>query len=266
MGLGALDHDEEARLTRFHEVMADLIRPLTNDEFAAVRRGKYRDEAYNNQFIADLTSELALARLFDDQQHFLAALYGGKGSESVTIPWVVLFDHVIYGPSDHPLIRVTPNNSPDPLTGKPAWSTLVVAAGEVNDRYRNDNPLQGIGYPMGTLNGLFDQAEILRIAGFDAYGYRGAHQQSIEMAVQYYACYAQHVGFYKTVTRDAAETCPDYEEYIGRIVNGVEPSVLIGAYRFPKNKSITDIEAAARAAWLSPAGSLDAVRFGRWRD
>jgi hypothetical protein len=62
MGLGALDHDEEARLTRFHEVMADLIRPLTNDEFAAVRRGKYRDEAYNNQFIADLTSELALWR------------------------------------------------------------------------------------------------------------------------------------------------------------------------------------------------------------
>jgi hypothetical protein len=37
---------------------------------------------------------------------------------------------------------------------------------------------------MGTLNGLFDQAEILRIAGFDAYGYRGAHQQSMAGRVE----------------------------------------------------------------------------------
>jgi hypothetical protein len=119
---------------------------------------------------------------------------------------------------------------------------------------------------MGTLKGLFDSAEILRIAGFDPYAYRGGHQQSIEMAAQYYACYGQHVGFYKTVISDNAQACPDYEEYIGRIVNDVEPVVLIGAYRFPGNKSITGIKGTARSAWHSATSALDAVRFGKSRD
>jgi hypothetical protein len=185
---------------------------------------------------AHLTSQLAVARLLDDKQGFLAALYGGEGASGVNTPWVALFDHVVYGPSDRPLLRVTPNNGPDPLTSKPAYSTPVVAAGKINDRYRNDNPLQGIGYPMGTLEWLFDAAEILRIAGFNPYAYRGAHQQSIEMAAQYYACYGQHVGFYKTVTHDNARACPDYQEYVGRIVNDVEPAVLIRRLSLPAKR------------------------------
>jgi hypothetical protein len=32
---------------------------------------------------------------------------------------------------------------------------------------------------------------MVRIAGFDPYGCRGAHKQSIEIAKQYYACYAK---------------------------------------------------------------------------
>jgi hypothetical protein len=79
-----------------------------------------------------------------------------------------------------------------------------VAAGEINDRYRNSNPTQGIGCTMGTLEGLFNAAEILRIAGFDPYAYRGAHNQSIEMATQYYACY----GKYLASTRRSRQKMP----------------------------------------------------------
>jgi len=53
---------------------------------------------------------------------------------------------------------------------------------------------QGIGYPMFTLERLFDCAEVLRVAGFDSYGYRGLHKQSLEMAMQYYSCFAQGAG------------------------------------------------------------------------
>jgi hypothetical protein len=42
--------------------------------------------------------------------------------------------------------------------------------------------------------------------------------------------------------------------------------VLIAAYRFPKKKSITDIEAAARFPASSGPFSLDAILFGKWRD
>jgi hypothetical protein len=221
---------------------------------------------YNNQFAGHLVALLASARLLDDEKAFEAALYGGEGERTVVVPWVTLFDHVIYGPGDTPLLNITPNSTDDPLTSKPAYTTKVVAAGEINDRYRNSSPAQGIGYSMGTLEALFHAAEILRIAGYDPYAYRGAHKQSIEMATQYYACYGKYVGFYKTVTAEDARACPDYQQYVGKIVNDVESPVLIGAYRFPKNDSITGVEAAARAAWSSPTHSIDAIRFGRWRD
>jgi hypothetical protein len=110
---------------------------------------------------------------------------GGAGENAVKLPWSMLFDNVIYGLSDQPHLRITPNSSTDPAKSHPAFSTPVVAPGEINDRYRNDNWSQGIGYPMGSLQGLFMQAELLKIAGFDPYGYRGAHGQSIEMATQY---------------------------------------------------------------------------------
>lgn len=261
LGLGAFGPDEEARLDTFHGAMNEAIRTLSNEEFDVASAGRYPDEIYNNQFASHLTGLFATARLLDDRKRFDAALYGGEGTTAVRLPWVSLFDHAIYGPSDTPLLRITPNSSADPLTSKPAYSTATVAAGEINDRYRNDNPLQGIGYPIGTLKSFFDAAEILRIAGFDPYAYRGAHRQSIEMATQYYACYCRYVGFYKMVTAENARSCPNYQQYVGKVVNQVEPAILIGAYRFPQNESITNAEAAARTA----GDSLDAIRFGKWR-
>jgi hypothetical protein len=38
---------------------------------------------------------------------------------------------------------------------------------------------------MFTLERLVDAAEALRIAGFDPYGYRGLHKQSLELAMSY---------------------------------------------------------------------------------
>lgn len=265
-GLTALSPDEEARLNHFHLAMYEVIRSLSNEEFSHSLTAKYPDEVYNNQFASNDLGLLATARLLDDKAKFIAALNGGEGTTTVKLPWVTLFDQVIYGPSDKPLLGITPNSSSDPLKSRPAFTTPIVAAGEINDRYRNSNPLTGIGYPIGTLKGLFEAAEVLRIAGFDPYGYRGAHKQSIEMATQYYACYGKYAGFYKTVTPENAQACSDYQQYVGKIVNEVEAVVLIGAYRFPKNEAITDTEAAARIAWSSAANSLDAIRFGKWRD
>jgi hypothetical protein len=164
------------------------------------------------------------------------------------------------------LLRITPNSSDDPLKSRPAYTTKVVAAGEINDRYRNDNPLQGIGYAMGTLEWLFDAAEILRIAGFDPYGYRGAHGQSIEMAVAYYACLAKNVGFYNTVTAQRARSCPDYQEYVGRVVNAVDARIVIGTYRFPQDAAITELDGAAKKAVSSGPFPPDTILFGKWRD
>ena len=178
----------------------------------------------------------------------------------------MLFDHVIYGPSDTPLLGVTPNTSDDPVKSRPAYSTDVVAAGEINDRYRNDNPLQGIGYPMGTLEWLLDAAEILRNAGFDPYGYRGPHRQTLEMAIQYYSGLAHRVGFYKEVTQANLGSYPDAKEYYGRIVNAVEPNVIIGAWRFPQNDIITSAEPAAKATASSMPFSGGSIFFGKWRD
>jgi hypothetical protein len=80
---------------------------------------------------------------------------------------------------------------------------------------------QGIGYPMFTLERSPDSAEILRNVGLDPYGYRGAHKQSIEMALQYYACHARGAGFYKIVAENS-RTCPNAPQYYGKLVSGVD--------------------------------------------
>ena len=129
-----------------------------------------------------------------------------------------------------------------------AQDLLTVANGEIQDRYRNDNPLQGIGYSMGTLKGLISVAEILRSAGFDPYGYHGNHGQSIEQAISYYARFAKAEGFYKTVTRRDSMSCPNVAQYLGRIVNEVEKPVLFGAIRFPDNVNLISLEPPAQAA------------------
>ena len=126
--------------------------------------------------------------------------------------------------------------------------------------------LQTFGYPMGTLKALIIAAESLRIAGFDAYAYRGNHKQSIEMALQYYACYGKSPGFYQTVSRENARACPNFEQYYGKVVNGVDPNLVIGALRFPNNAAIGSVEAAAKEASSSGVFSLDAILFGKWTD
>ena len=108
-------------------------------------------------------------------------------------------------------------------------------------------------------------ANIMHNAGIDAYDYRGAHKQSIEMATQYYACYGKCVGFEKTVTADNARACPDYQQYMGQIVNGLETDIVMGGYRFPENAPITSLEASAKEH-LAHGQAIDAIRFGRWRD
>jgi hypothetical protein len=118
---------------------------------------------------------------------------------------------------------------------------------------------------MGTLGGLAAMAELLRNAGFDAYGYRGAHRQSIEMSMEYYACFAKEAGFYKTVTQENPRPCPNAAQYYGKIVAGVDKVELLGAYRFPGNASITAVESAAKTWLPTQPYWLDAILFGKWR-
>ena len=119
---------------------------------------------------------------------------------------------------------------------------------------------------MFTLERLFDAAELMQIAGFDPYGYRGAHGQSIEMAVQYYACFAKGAGFYKTVTRENSGSCLNAAQYHGRLVNDVDRMLLIGMERFSGNKTITGLEADVQKAASGGAFSMDAILYGKWRD
>jgi hypothetical protein len=107
-------------------------------------------------------------------------------------------------------------------------------------------------------------AELMKNAGFDAFEYRGTHRQSIEMATQYYACYGKNAGFKKTVTADNARACPDYRQYIGQIMNGLEPEIVMGTYRFARNTAIAELAAGAKAE--AGANLLNPIRFGRWRD
>ena len=263
-GLGALSADEASRAERFHGGMYDVIRAMSNEEYSHGIGGVHGDELYNNQFAAHVNALVATARLLDDPKRLEAALYGGDGAEKVDLPLTKLFSYVVYGVDDQPLTRITPNSSDDPTKSSPAYSTGVVAPGEINNRFRNATVDQGIGYPMGTLEWLYMTAEVLRISGYEPFAYRGTHRQTLEMATQYYACYAKAVGFDKTVTAEAARSCPDYEQYVGKAVIDVQTNVVMGAYRFPSNGRLVELEVAARAALLH--AGIDSVRFGRWRE
>ena len=260
----ALSAQSTRSLNAFHAAMYALIRNASN--FAAGPAYRRPDEAcglYSNHRGAHLMALLAIARLLDDPKRFDAALYGGAPGVPVTIGWTEQFDHAIYGQHDRP-IGCYKNNGKDSLTSHPSFQTGVVAPGEVMDRYRHDNPEQSIGYAMFALLNLNFGAMVLENAGFDPYGYRGRHGQSLELATAYYACYARHVGFGKRVSADNARECADYQQYIGQDVNEVEKNVLLGARNFPQDAAITAVEAAARER---PDGqSLDPILFGRWRD
>jgi hypothetical protein len=117
---------------------------------------------------------------------------------------------------------------------------------------------------MFTLERIVDSAEVLKNAGFDGYGYYGAHRQSIEMAIDYYACYARGAGFGKAVTEENSKGCPDSAQYYGKIVNGVDPMVTVGAYRFPVDAALTELEPTAKQAETIGSFALDAILFGKW--
>ncbi|HMA73362.1 MAG TPA: hypothetical protein VKP67_18040, partial [Xanthobacteraceae bacterium] len=70
----------------------------------------------------------------------------------------------------------------------------------------------------------------------------------------------------KTVNRDNARDCPNHGQYEGKIVNGVDANVLVGAFRFPENPPIAVVESAAKEVAATGAFALDAIRFGKWRD
>jgi hypothetical protein len=263
--INAFTPAETTELNSFHSAIFELLHQATNYRFALQNHPSGQCEVYSNHVPAALTGLLAIARLLDDGRKFTAVLTGADRSIPISLPWIAYFNHAIYGEADKP-IACAPNTGPDSLTSHPSFQTPTVAPGEVEDRYRNANPAQAIGYTAGNLAGIFGAAELLHTAGFDPYGYRGAHRQSIEMAAQYYACFAQHAGFYKTITPENASACPNYRQYVGAIVNGVEPSILIGAYRFPNNPTLISLDAAAKAAWAPTANAVDTIRFGRWRD
>jgi hypothetical protein len=86
------------------------------------------------------------------------------------------------------------------------------------------------------------------------------------MATQYYACLAKYAGFTAMVTKENSRPCPDARQYWGMVVNAVQPNILIGAYRFPQNQALTELEVPARAAFVKSSGSLEPILFGKWRD
>jgi len=260
---GAITQEEAKRLDAFHTAMYELIRNALNYNFAG--HHAWACDHYSNHAANQLAGLLATARLLDDKRRFGAALFGADPSIHITLPWTAYFDRAVYGDSDLSNACYA-NSGTDGGTSRPFFQTAIVAAGEIDDRYRNAFPAQGIGYPMFTLERLFDTAETLRIAGYDAYGYQGRHRQSLEVAISYYACLAKAAGFSKTFTTTNAGGCPDAAQYFGKIVNGVDSNVVFGAYRFPANHAVTDVENAAKISSSLGAFSLDAILFGRWRD
>jgi hypothetical protein len=268
--LGVLNADEVRRANALHAALFDLMRQSSSIFFAGVGFPYSACSRYTNIETNAVAALLATARLLNDARKLNAVLYGGDAEYPDFVPWVQLFDHIIYGQADGPSAECVHNTEPDSLTALANhrdYQTSTAAPGEIADRFRGASGGQGIGYPMFTLERLLDSAELLRNAGFDPYGYRGAHRQSLEMAMQCYACFAQHAGFYQTVTAANSSACPNAAQYYGKLVNGVDRMVLIGAVRFPADAAITALEPAARDAAASPGAFVnDAILFGKWRD
>ena len=267
--IGSLNADDVRRLNDFHGALFELMRQSENVLFAGVGFPYSQCSRYTNISTNAVVGMLATARLLNDEHKLDATLYGGDPSIPVLVPWTQLFDHVVYGQSDGPMPDCVSNHESGSLASLAQhhdYQSASAAPGEIADRFRNANPGQGIGYPMFTLERLFDSAELLRNAGFDPYAYRGRHQQSIEMALQYYACFAKGAGFGNVVTADNARACANAAQYEGKIVNGVDRMVLVGITRFPANATITALEGAAESAASNGAFSNDPILFGKWRD
>jgi hypothetical protein len=267
--VGNVDVSEQKRLDTMHGSLFDLLRQSANLNVGSVVYPYPDCGRYNNVTANFLASLIATARLLDDAGKVNAVLYGDDSTAPLLPSWTRSFDRLIYGETDR-LPECGENRFPDSLTSLQHATDFQlpnVAPGGIADRGRNAFAGQGIGYPMFTLERLFDGAEVLRVAGFEPYEYRGLHKQSLEMAMQYYSCFAQGAGFYKIVTAENSRSCPNAVQYYGKLVNGVDRMVLIGAYRFPENAKITAIESSARTVAASPGPfSNDAILFGKWRD
>jgi hypothetical protein len=268
-GMGALNADEIRRLNAFHETIFDLIRQSENVLYAGVGFPYSDCSRATNLATNANVGMLATARLLNDERKVKAVLFGGDPAVPVLAPWTHLFDRLIYGEADGPAPGCVINYEPDSqssVANHHDYQTMNAAPGEIADRFRNAEPGKGIAYSMFTLERLFDAAELMRIAGFDPYNYTGRHHQSLEIAMQYYACYAKGAGFYKTVTAENSGSCPNAAQYYGRTVNGVDRMLLIGAERFSGNAAITGLEVGAQETASTGAFSIDAILFGKWCD
>jgi hypothetical protein len=56
-----------------------------------------------------------IARLLGEEPDFEAGLNRGEGARAIKLPWIELFNNVIYGENDTPFLNITPNTSVDPL-------------------------------------------------------------------------------------------------------------------------------------------------------
>lgn len=262
-GMGLLSTEERELLNRFHRAMYELIRSAANTraEMPEFNRPTAICDRYSNHVGVQILGMVATARLLNDQQRLEAAAHGG--SIRVDIPWTNYLARGIYGDGDHPL-GCAVNTGTDRASSKPYFQTNTVAAGEINDRYRNANPGQGIGYPMFALRAMYAVAIVLDHAGFNAFDYQGPNDQSIKQATIYYACYGATPGFKKTVTSDNASSCTNYQQYMGASVSEVETIVLPGAKRYPDTLLLKKVEPAAKL--IAAAGAVDPLLFGRWDD
>lgn len=263
LGLNALDKDSARQLDAFQAAMFTLIRNGHNFAISSKSAWHHDCERYSNHIASQLTGLLAIARLSGDEAGFMAVLRGGGGGDTLALPLEPFINFAIYGKDQDPN-ECYANSGQTAATSHPSFSTPTTIPGEIDDRNRNATPAQGIGYPMGTLQWLYRSAEILKIAGFEPYAYRGAHGQSIEQATQFYACYAKGAGFKKIVTIENAGACPNFVQYDGRVVEAAGPNIVIGAWRFPADLTIVNLEAAAKAA--AAVQLTDPLLFGRWND
>jgi hypothetical protein len=268
--LDTLDASEKRRLGAFHTGIFELVRQSENLKFGygGVPFPSAPLGRFNNVDAGALASLLAIARLEDEERKFNAVLYGDDPTIPMALPWWRFFDRAIYGENDHPLECsldgvLCPHNPRDP-DKYPYFQTAAVFPGEVVDRHRNEHAANSFGYSMGVLRALVVASENMRLAGIDAFAYRGAHRQSIEMAIRYYACFGREAGFYKIVTPENAGKCPNVEQYDGKLVNDLDRMVIYGTYRFPGDDTIISLDAEAKRA--SRPFLVDPVLFGRWRD
>lgn len=68
------------------------------------------------------------------------------------------------------------------------------------------------------------------------------------------------------MTADNCRSCPNWAQYDGKIVNGVDRMVLVGADRFKANAAITTLEAAAQTPASNGPFATDAILLGKWQN